>query len=272
MSAIVNDREVRVIGMSRSGNHAIIGWITGQFPGRTCFLNCCEGKANPFASARPLPGGSAFEASYPVDMEGERRGEFSRKDLLIYNYEDSFLAHACSEVFERRHDEWVGRSRERLDIVILRDPFNLFASRFRRRGMVVKSATALRIWKQHARQFVDERSRGVRRPVLINYNRWFASREYRSQLAERLSLRDDDAGIDRVPGCFGGSSFDEIAMDGRAQRMRVLERWRHFQDDPAFAALFDEQIIDLSNRIFGPIPGVAEWLGLGASGVTRRAG
>src|SRR3954452_23635037 len=89
----VNETEIRVVGMSRSGNHAIINWILAQCRGRSCFLNCAEPGFNPFTSARPLtPETTGRGASFEdFEIEAERRGRFSRKDLLIHSYEDTFL-------------------------------------------------------------------------------------------------------------------------------------------------------------------------------------
>src|SRR3954447_26457911 len=117
--------------MSRSGNHAIINWILAQWPGRTCFLNCAEPGQNPFLSARPrTPELPPWRALYPdFDIEAERAGLLTRKDLLLHSYEDTFLGPFKKAENEDRHDEWLGRSGRRVDLLILRDPRNLFASR-----------------------------------------------------------------------------------------------------------------------------------------------
>src|SRR4051794_21427526 len=126
-----NATEIRVVGMSRSGNHAIINWILDQCRGRSCFLNCAEPGFNPFASARPLtPEAPGHRASFEgFEIEAERRGRFSRKDLLIHSYEDTFLGPFAKAATEERHHRWVGSSARRIDLLILRDPRNLFASR-----------------------------------------------------------------------------------------------------------------------------------------------
>lgn len=261
-SQTVNDTEIRVIGMSRSGNHALIRWITAQLDGRTCFLNCAEPKTNPFRSARPLRGGHVYEANYDLDLAAEQAGDFSRKDTLVHSYEDAFLGMVCGDDFEQNHDDWVGPSARRVDVLVLRDPFNLFASRRRASYAVVTPHTARRIWKQHAREFAQ----GPRhlRPdhVLVRYNDWARDEAYRAEIARQLGLRFTDAGINRVPDVGAGSSFDGTAYDGRASEMDVLGRWRHYADDPDFLDFLDDPDLQaLSDEVFGPIPGTEQLAG-----------
>jgi hypothetical protein len=249
----VNWHEVRVVGLSRSGNHCIINWLLAQVRGRYCFLNCAEGKTNPFRTARPLESGRCFLANYgDFDLAREQAGAFSRKDYLVHSYEDSFLAHACSDEFEAEHDALVGSSARRADVLVLRDPFNLFASR-RRMGIDKPDAVAVRIWKQHAREFLRPR-RMARRGLFLNYNRWCADRDYRQRIAERLGLTFTDSGRDRIARCGGGSSFDGFRFDGHASGMAVVDRWRHAVDDASYRAISDAETVDLAERIFGMAP------------------
>lgn len=252
MSNTTNHNEVRIIGLSRSGTHAICHWIMAQLTGRVCFLNCVEGKSNPYWTARPMGNGRSYEATDPAfDLEAERAGRFSEKDWLLFGHEDSFLGHACSSEYEQHHDAWVGPSRRRLDVLILRDPFNLFASRLRRPEGMVKPGTAVRIWKQHAKQFV-ERPRGLRHePVLIPFNDWFTDGAYRQRIAEEIGFPFTDAGRDCVPTVCGGSSFDGVSYDGRAGQMKVLDRWKSMARDRRYRSLFDEETCELAEAIFG---------------------
>lgn len=247
----MNRDEFRVVGMSRSGNHAVINWILSQARGRCCFINCAEPKHNPFRTARPLADRRRFIVNYaPFDAAAEARGELSRKDLLVYSYEDCFLGTVASGTFEDRHDEWVGRTLRRTDVLILRDPYNLFASRIQAGIGEVSDGVAMRIWKQHAREFLGDRRYLNQRRVLVNYNRWAAERAYRSRVAAALHLEFTDAGRRRVPATGNGSSFDGVRYDGRAHAMRTLERWKHFADDERHASLFDADVHALSRRIF----------------------
>ena len=254
-TSAVNDVEVRFIGMSRSGNHAVINWILRQAPGRYCFLNCTEGKSNPFATARPMDDGQvALTDIDELDLDAERAGRHARKRHFLFSHEDNFLRNACSDKFEREHDQLVGRSRRRIDLLLLRDPFNLFASRLRAGTSKLSNTIAARMWKQHAREALSARPRMLRNePVIVLYNRWFTDAGHRRRIAEALELPFSDAGIEDVQACLGGSSFDGLHYHGRASAMRVLDRWRHYAGDPALRAILDRQMVEMSDALFGPV-------------------
>ncbi len=251
--------------MSRSGTHAIINWLLAQVRGRYCFLNCAEPGTNPYRTARLMHTGRAWDANIPdFDPACEGRSGFKGKDFLIHSYEDCFLGKACGREFERHHDEWLGASAARTDVLILRDPFNLFASR-KRAGMyrghpdadqnIVPWHTAARIWRQHARAFVRECNHFNQRLVVVSYNRWVEERAYRRELARALGLSFSDAGMRNVAGVAGGSSFDGTFYHTTPEKMNVHERWRHFEHDADFWRLFDvDGLMALSERIFGPPP------------------
>jgi hypothetical protein len=253
--ATVNQNEWRVVGMSRSGSHAVINWLLAQAEGRTCFLNCAEPKSNPFTGMRPMGSGAAYLVNYDgFDLEREQRGKFSPKEYLIYSHEDCYLGTMRGGPWEEQHDAWVGPSAVRRDVLILRDPFNLFASRLKFGIGEVPPARAMQIWKQHARQFLGERRVLPRPPALISYNQWFQDREYRGRIAEELGLRFTDAAFEKVPDTAGGSSFDGLRYRRRASKMKVLDRWREFLRDEEYRSLFDDEVLRLSEAIFGPLP------------------
>lgn len=250
--SFVNGTEIRVVGMSRSGNHAIINWILAQSPGRTCFLNCAEPGYNPFVSARPrtpeLPG---WRASYrDFDIEAERAGRLSRKDLLIHSYEDTFLGPFKKRENEERLQTWVGSSARRIDLLVLRDPRNLFASRLASGYGWLEDELVARVWSQHAREFLGLRRNLRQERLMLSYNEWVTSADYRREVATALGLEFDDSAAHKVPAA-GGSSFDGTAYDGRAEEMPVLRRWHGYVDEPRFHRLLTPAVLELSDRIFG---------------------
>ena len=258
--SFVNQNEWRIIGMSRSGNHAVINWLVSHTQGRSCFLNCAEPKHNPFTSARPLGNGPSHVANYEgFSFELECRGRFSRKEFLIYSHEDCFLGLMRNGPWEEQHDEWVGPSAERRDLLVLRDPYNLFASRLKAGIGEIPAATAMRIWKQHAREFAGIRRYLPNNPLMISYNRWFGEPDYRRQIARELGLTFTDAAFEEVCSTAGGSSFDGTRFRGRATRMRVFDRWKRFVDDADYRGLFDTEVHELSQSIFGRMPAAAEF-------------
>ncbi len=256
-TSYVNETEIRVIGMSRSGNHAIINWILAQWPGRTCFLNCAEPGWNPFASARPrtpeLPG---WRALYPgFEIEAEREGRLTRKDLLIHSYEDTFLGPFAKAENEDRHDEWVGGSARRIDLLIVRDARNLFASRLASGYGWLDDELVARVWSQHAREFLGLRRNLRQERLMVSYNDWVTSPDYRRRVAEALGLQFDDRAAHKVPAAAGGSSFDGTAYDGRAEQMPVLRRWHRLAGEPRLHRMLTPEVLELSDRIFGaPVP------------------
>lgn len=266
MAAAARDLTVtRVLGLSRSGNHPIIDWILAQLPGPWCFLNCVEHESDPLRRARPTDDGRHYRSNVPAFRpESAGPGGLARLRHLLFSQEDCFLQTAWGPKATAIQEAAIGPAARWIDLLILRDPYNLFASRRRFPHSLVPERTALRIWKQHARAFLGRRTCLTRPVIAVSYNRWRDDRRYRQRLAQQLGLAFTDAGIDSVPACGGGSSFDGRRFQGRASEMPVHERWRHFAGQPDFHRLFDPQLRDFAGRIFGPPPWESETPDAGA--------
>ncbi|MGB5594914.1 MAG: hypothetical protein WBM32_09080 [Crocosphaera sp.] len=188
-------------------------------------------------------------------------GEFTKKDLLFYSYEDKPLELIADEKFEKKHDLYLGKSANRYDVLILRDPFNLFASRLKmmdsKSGKVnLLSKDSINLWISYAQEFLGETNYLTQNKVFINYNQWFCEQEYRKEISDKLDLEFSDLGLEKVKGQGGGSSFDKLDLTGKASQMKVLERWQHFRDDPRFISIFkNEKLWHYSEKIFGKISG-----------------
>ena len=100
--------------MRRTGNHAIIDWIKGQQTGKIEFWNDLKVNINALRQKY-----ENLRENYP----------FVKKDCLIRSYEDYTLARYYKLEFESKYDLYFGKSGTRYEVLILRDTFNLFASR-----------------------------------------------------------------------------------------------------------------------------------------------
>jgi len=249
LAQTINQHEIRVMGLRRTGNHAIIAWIKQQTSGQVMFLNNVEPCHSPYRF---------YHLHFPDRGYGAAAwGRFTPQDWLIYSYEDHDLAQIGDPRYYRCHDLYVGKSAKIFDVLILRDPFNLLASRYKKQYLSVKGAgSVVDLWLQYAREFVGETQYLKNPKVLINYNRWVVDRDYRQAIAQQLGLTFSDAGIDYVGSYGGGSSFDGMALRGQAAQMEVNQRWRHFETDAGYRTLLQNQaLFDYSKRIFGVIAG-----------------
>jgi len=131
----------------------------------------------------------------------------------------------------------------------LRDPYNWLASLqcgLAKGTVIWRISDPLIPWKEYAKRCDGGEN-------WLNYNRWFRQTEYRRSLARDFGFvvdRDGDAWRG-IPSWAGGSSFDGLRCDGRAQEMAVTERYLAFAGDPAWRNRFDDETIALAERLFG---------------------
>lgn len=214
-------RLLLLYGMKRSGNHAFIEWIKAN--GNVAFFNNIVRIERVLRGESPLPEPIPFERW--LDRKSRvpllARARVMNKDVLV-SFED----------LEPNWQRFSTVPKRTSSILILRDPFNLFSSRIRARHSFNVMAFSpppspifhrmIDLWKMHARAFLGESSQGVDVPVY--FDRWFESGEYRRQIADRLGIRNSDAGLNVVTRHGYGSSFDGRQFDTRARDMNVLNR------------------------------------------------
>ena len=272
ISRYPNDQVLRVFAMRRSGHHAILNWIRYHLRGKHYFLNDCKLGENPFNSA-------VWQSCLVQGYFGEHRlfragteqsRIFTYKGTLIYNFEEVDLRRVSDLMDGKQEKEWIGPSRLRKDIIILRDPFNMLASKLKWAYGVVDRPSkptledvrkSRDLWKIYAQEFLG-RTNCLRDRINISYNHWFSDREYRDRLALDLGFKNRDLGIMEVARwgpSLSQDSFDGIKYDGRAQEMRVLDRWQAFKNDSFYLEMVeDKELHKLSNDIFGDLPGTTD--------------
>ena len=275
-SVLVNKKEIRVVGLRRSGNHALMNWIRKQCSSNIIYINNVHIYANPYREVYEDQLDKAKDSSLigwrtdDIDFwRRESRGQFSKKDYLLYSYEDQPIDRLADKRFERKHDLYLGKSEMRYDLILMRDPFNLFASRLRasqRKNdnshyldfMKVKSSkvSLARLWIDYAKEYLNETNYLSNMKIPVNYNMWVLDKTYRQNIAESLGLDFSDTGFDEVMTNGGGSSFDGVSLSGKASEMMIFERYSHFLGNPKFEDLLrDPLLLEYSKRLFGTIPG-----------------
>lgn len=225
-------------GMKRSGNHALIQWIRANLP--VVFFNNAVQVGGILRGERTLPEPLPFNRWL---------GEQSRIPLLAKARAYNKDVLVSFEDFDPAWRLFSTTPPATLSILILRDPYNLFASRIRKGVSTRSSAFAnppspnfrymIELWKAHALAFLNETS--GRPDVAVYFNRWFDSPAYRQQIADSLAMPNSDAGLDIVDGFGGGSSFDGLGYDARARQMDVLSRVDELsEDERSFLAIVQE--------------------------------
>lgn len=270
-----NDQSLRVFAMRRSGHHAIVNWIRYHLAGKHYFLNDCKLGTNPFESAvwQSCVVHGFFGEHRVFREKWERDRHFSYKGTLLYNYEEADLRSVPAVMDASQEIAWVGPSRSRRDVLILRDPFNLLASKLKWAYGVVDRPSkptiddvrdARDLWKVYAREFLGQ-TEFLRDRINISYNHWFLDRSYRDELGAQLGFKNQEKGVKEVAKwgpTLSQDSFDGLKFEGRAQEMKVLERWQVYLHDPVYRELLaDKELHRLSTEIFGELPGTAALLG-----------
>jgi hypothetical protein len=199
----------------------------------------------------------------------------------IYNIEDISIENLdeIRGVYERAlyisNKKEIILPRQEFRILILRDPFNLLASRYRffKRMNDIRRADGKRAieksaytngnsklswyrkdviyrWKEYARECLGETG-FVNNKIFIDYNSWFSNKEYRKKIAKSFGFSFTDRKLNFIPHNGGGSSFDLREKDGDAQKMDVLNRWKKLEGDNMFVNFFrDDELISLSKRLY----------------------
>ena len=90
---VINEKEIRLVGLRRTGNHAIIVWIRAQHPEYTRHLNHPPAGENPYQFLY-----THFKKS---KLREAARGNFSKNSLLLISYEDEKIEKVCSAKFEK---------------------------------------------------------------------------------------------------------------------------------------------------------------------------
>ncbi len=229
----------QIFGIQRSGNHAIINWLIDNMSGSV--LHCNHVRKN----------------QHPRDCKKNFRWGLGNSHLIA-----SFEEYSPND-FELKFDsDLYGQFTSGFNLLLLRDPFNLFASRYawekppgdRFREKIKTRERKISLWKEYANTYLKWQSHQQPQNITINYNQWCVDDEYRLKLAKKLGFEIEEIQSKRIPKNGGGSSF--TGSQKIVDKNIFLQRFREFENDEKFKSIFkDEELIDLSKKIFGKIDG-----------------
>ena len=287
-----NQIEVVICAFQRSGHHAIMQWLLPRLNPPVCLLHDVVPYSDPFFSY--VDGRQFMEQHRDMlmpldDIEALRR---TSRNCLMIDYQDTPLDDLTNPNIIPNRTTNLGHSDKRFHVLIIRDPFNLAASRLTRTRYVQEQVAngnpdwrlRLRIntrgtadmypgkrffhlWLEYAKEYLGQTNRLAAcrgsTTIKIAYNHWFTDPSSRAKICADMGVVNDDRNLERVSAGGKGSSFDGLEFDGRAADMEVLGRWRKLLGDEEFRGMFKGQVevYELSKAIFGEIPGTAELIG-----------
>lgn len=152
-----NELEIRIFSMRRSGTHAIINWLSLQSPCQIHYFNNAPNSGeSPFFTGKKrgeIKGTrlsdiwvqhESYKHSSQEKIEKIRN---IHKEILMYNYEDLNLRKLQKVEYPNDREMTVGKSRKRIDVIILRDLINWAASKL----YISKNNQ----WKKHRNAWQD---------------------------------------------------------------------------------------------------------------------
>jgi len=235
------DKSIYLIGMARSGTYALINWIKNQDWNGTIQFHDRQSYDRYFQEIEP--------------------------DYHLYRYERDNL-----RTFKEGKNNKVKHEDQKIMLYLIRDPYNHFASSLKlwlsfpepkktriQKNMKGRIKSLMTGWKQFASQALGEGDYLRPSAIYVNYNQWFSSVDYRTCLAEKLGCKLNDISLQQVVNYANPkrylaarmpSSFDGKKYDGHAQDMKVLARWKHYENNSTYRSMFDKQIIDYATRLF----------------------
>src|SRR5690606_37619683 len=114
-------KEIRFCGMMRTGNHALLNWIVKQTPAVVCYYNDVDLHSSPL---------SKMIESHYKNRRQPAREKSHKLPTVICSFEDYLPRDVFGGANLKNLKTYFRKSDEVYNVLILRDPFNLFASRF----------------------------------------------------------------------------------------------------------------------------------------------
>jgi hypothetical protein len=285
-SLTINKKAIQIFGIRRSGNHAVISWILEHHQGILVHLNDVKNfhpdpyqsfsqihvKGIPYWRCRPrIPSyvnhrfrGDDFYrfGRWAPGLNIDYIKNVHPKKCLIISHEDYSTEDDFLEQLSKKYDKYLGQTDQYFKVVLMRDAFNQFASLIKA-GFIDEDTIDhyIELYKKYSKIVIKEISgthynthKSARSFIFINYNKWFYDNLYRQNLARELGFQTSGEAYKKIPVQGGGSTFNGIELDGKAENLKVLERWKDLVNHPLYQkVLSDDELRQYSDHLFGKI-------------------
>ncbi|WP_299726326.1 hypothetical protein [uncultured Tateyamaria sp.] len=218
-TALAPAQVLRVYGMRRSGNHAVIDWMMRNAPAGTgLFMNNCKPNRDPLKTAR---GVATYQdgRELNLDTEADKLRAAGPTPFTLVSYEDTMPSSKRSPLFEAPET----------CVIIYRSFLHWAASLLRKiqgnkgYGPLERMRVMMQAMRTYGEMLGRVREADV---VAVCYDRWKEDEGYRRAALDRLDLPGRDLGLGAVQRYGGGSSFQgksaeatALATDERAAQM-----------------------------------------------------
>ena len=208
-----------LFGLKRNGTHAIGEWIMGHWA--ESYPELYEHPQQYRVYINDVGKKYGLDFPPPLKLSWDKKHSDADAPFRIMSYESV------------RHQFLMGHRIEGegrfVFLTVLRDAYNFLASFMEEWP---HTSPPINRWVDSARFFYIG---NVIDYFPINYNKWFIDQEYRRTISRHIrpelngGAEFSDIGLNRVR--MVGSSFDKRAYDRNAQEMKVLNRWKQFQEE-----------------------------------------
>lgn len=240
----------RVLGMRRSGNHAIINWLLSNYNNGICITETYQDESSEKDAYVPIFTNNKnilFFNSCVEDPFWNIKDciEFENYSLILHSYEDKQFEY----ILEHSYNNCFNDEKDITNIIILRDPFNTFASRFKYENSDLFTKVDefhVNLWIEYAEEALNI-TNYFDNKLIILYNEWLTNKNYRDDISKKLGIYNYDNIYD-VSKCGNGSSFigqNLDTVDNYLNRYKIIDLPQDIKN-----LLNTDKILDLTHKIF----------------------
>jgi len=261
----LTDREIHVVGVQRTGQHAITSWLIGHF-NAAIYKNCMSQLGR--KKGKMIGVESPFWLFIP-SIQNERyviEELHANSDAIILGTEFTVFDIGLNPKIPQQKQKICKKlganefSKRRDNLLVIRNPYNHYASvlKWGKNRLLSSPNSFSKTWVKMAKECLNH-TNNFDEKIVVKYDDWFSSVDERILIEEKLDLPRSDSRLNVVMkighGNSWGSSFDGMKQKEKAQKMDVLKRWESVKDDPRFIELTKlEELKELSKELGWGIP------------------